>query len=66
MSEPQGEVLFEFVRLGNAVKVSAVDPVTNIEVSIVGPRRASLHILKMVAVRKLRWAIARASAPNNK
>jgi hypothetical protein len=34
------EVIFEFVRLGSAVKVTAVDAASGVEVSIIGGRRA--------------------------
>jgi hypothetical protein len=50
----EGEVLFEVRQVGNAVKVSAIDPVTNTEVCVVGPVNASPYSLKMNAVRKLR------------
>ena len=53
----EGEVLFEVRQVGNAVKVSAVDPVTNTEVCVVGPVNASPYSLKMNAVRKLRMVL---------
>ena len=34
-----GEVLFEFRQVGDVMKVSAIDPITNIEVSIVASPR---------------------------
>ncbi|RME61627.1 MAG: hypothetical protein D6782_13755, partial [Alphaproteobacteria bacterium] len=37
--------LIEFVALGNAVKVSAIDPATGTEVSILGAATASRHDL---------------------
>ena len=40
--------------IGNAVKVSAIDPVTNTEISIMGPATASPYTLKMNALRKLK------------
>ncbi len=48
------EVLFEIRPMGNAVKVSAIDPATNVEVSIVGSAHASPYTLKMNALRKLK------------
>jgi hypothetical protein len=48
------EVLFEIVAIGNAVKVSAIDPISNIEVSVLGPAAASAYTLKMNALRKLK------------
>lgn len=51
------EVLFEMRVIGNAVKVSAIDPVTNIEISVMGPATASPYTLKMNALRKLKAVI---------
>jgi hypothetical protein len=54
-----GEVLFEVRQLGNSVKISAIDPATNTEVSVVGPANATPYSLKMNAVRKLKAALRR-------
>ncbi len=59
MNERKGEVLFELHRVGNAVKVSAVHVATNTEVSIVGPATSGEHALKMAALRKLQYVLAR-------
>jgi hypothetical protein len=56
------EVLFEFRQVGEYVKVSAVDPVTNTEVAIVGSSRMSKEALKANALRKLRYVIAKNKA----
>lgn len=58
----EGEVLFEVRQVGNAVKVSAIDPVTNTEVSVMGPVTASPYTLKMNAIRKLRMVLRKAAA----
>ncbi|HVI53000.1 MAG TPA: hypothetical protein VM661_17460 [Candidatus Sulfotelmatobacter sp.] len=55
------EVLFEFRRLGNSVKVSAVDPISNTEVSIVGSPGAGEAYLKQTALRKLIWVLEKNS-----
>lgn len=47
------EVLIEMYRVGNAVKVTAVDPQTMVEVSIVGAPGAGEETLKRNAVNKL-------------
>jgi hypothetical protein len=61
--QPQlGEVLFEFRQIGNTVKVSAIDPASNTEVSIMGPASAGEHNLKMIALRKLHYVMARRDA----
>jgi len=52
-----GEVLLEFVTQGNYVKVVAVDPVTNTEITLVGDRRAGRTSLEKVAIQKLRYVI---------
>ena len=54
-----GEVLFEVQQIGNAVKISAIDPATNTEVSVVGSPHMSPYSLKMNAVRKLKAALRR-------
>ena len=53
------EVLFDMVTIGNAVKVSAIDPSTNPEVSIIGSAHMSPYSLKMNALRKLQAAVRR-------
>jgi len=49
--------LVEFIRVGNAVKVSAVDPRTNTEVSIVGSPMMSQEMLTRNAIRKLEYVL---------
>lgn len=51
------EVLFEFQRSGAYVKVSAIDPVTLTEVSIVGSSRAPAEQLKRTALQKLQYVL---------
>jgi hypothetical protein len=53
------EVLFEFVQLGNAVKVTAIDPATGTEASIVGSPAMSEAMLKRNALRKLDYVMGR-------
>ena len=60
------EVLFEFVITGNYVKVIAVDPNSNTEISIVGDRRLSKTVLQRNAIKKLLYVIEkRNQKPNN-
>lgn len=59
MSRDAGEYLVEFIQVGSSVKVSAVDPVSGREVSIVGPVAASRHHLTQVAVNKLKYVLSR-------
>jgi hypothetical protein len=53
------EFLIEYRVVGQSVKVSAVDPVTLTEVSIVGPVSAGRTELKRNAVRKLKYVLER-------
>lgn len=53
------EVIFEFLRVGNSIKVTAVDPATLVEVSIVGPPTASEAQLRATALRKLEYVLKR-------
>ena len=53
------EVLFEFHRVGNSVKVTAFDPVSLVEVSIVGSPRAPESQLRVTALRKLQYVLDR-------
>ena len=52
-------MIFEFVRVGPAVKVSAVDEATGTEVSIVGDPSVGEAALKRLAERKLDYVLAR-------
>ena len=54
-----GEVLFEFRRIGNAVKVSALHTETLTEISVVGPAGATEAHLKMMAVKRLEYVLAK-------
>ena len=53
------EILLEFQQIGNAVKVTAIDPETLVEVSIVGDAAAGEAMLKQAAIRKLRYVLDR-------
>jgi hypothetical protein len=56
------EVLFEFHRIGQSVKVSAVHVATNTEVSIVGAANAGEYALKSAVLRKLEYVMAKNDA----
>ena len=51
--------MLEYRVVGVYVKVSAIDPVTRTEVSIVGDRSRSASALARVAVNKLKYVLAR-------
>ena len=59
MTKGEHEILFELRRLGNVVKASAIHVGTNTEVCVVGPANAPEQWLKSVALRKLRYVMAR-------
>ncbi|MDB2414842.1 hypothetical protein N9W34_03630 [Rickettsiales bacterium] len=50
-----GQYYIEFHAIGNSVKVSAVDPVTLEEVSIISPSHISRHEMEKVAIKKLEY-----------
>ena len=50
-------VIIEFVKVGAYVKVSAVDPTTRVEVSIVGDPSMSQATLERTAVQKLKYVL---------
>ena len=49
--------IIEFHQVGSYMKVSAIDPETMLEVSIVGPANASEETLRRTAVRKLEYML---------
>jgi Domain of unknown function (DUF6898) len=53
--------IIEFVSMGNAVKVSAIDPATLTEVSIVGPANIGREELKRTVVKKLLYVMNKES-----
>jgi hypothetical protein len=59
MADEESEYLIEFRRIGAYVKVSALDPQSGTEVSIVGSPQASEAELTRVATQKLRYMLAK-------
>ena len=59
MAQDSEGYLVEFIQIGSSVKVSAVDPVTGREVSIVGPAKATRDHLTRTAVNKLKYVLAK-------
>jgi hypothetical protein len=53
------EILFEFQRVGNVVKVTAIDAETGIEASIHGPVTAGETLLRINATRRLEFVMRR-------
>ena len=52
-----GEILFEYVRNGSYVKVTAIEPETRIEASVVVPDALSEDQMKLQALNKLRYVL---------
>jgi hypothetical protein len=65
-----GDVFLEFQRVGQFVKVTAIDPESLTEVSIMGPPSVSEDTLGRNAMRKLAYVLSRKSetraAPANR
>ena len=51
------EILFEYVRLGNSVKVTAIEPETKIEAAVVVPASLSQEQMKMQALNRLKYIL---------
>lgn len=52
------DVLFEFTAIGAAVRVSAIDAATGLEVTVMGPASAARADLQQLALRKLKARLA--------
>jgi hypothetical protein len=57
--EGNREVYFEHTVIGSTVKVVAIDSLTAIEVSIVGPATAARSDLERLALQKLKARLSR-------
>ncbi len=57
------EIIFEFLQIGGAVKVTAVDAATGTEATIVGDPAAGETALKRLARQKLDYVLARQARP---
>ena len=51
------EVLFEFVRQGNYVIVTAIEPETRLEASVVVPASLSREQMQLQALKKLKYVM---------
>jgi hypothetical protein len=56
------EVIFEFLQVGRALKVTAVDAETGIEASIIGDPNAGNEALRRLARQKLDYVMSRKKA----
>lgn len=62
MADKARKVYFEFVPLGQQIKVSAIDSITNVEVCIIAPKSTMRRDMERVALRKLQRALERHDA----
>jgi hypothetical protein len=53
-----GEVYFEFVQVGQQMRVAAIDAATGTEIIVITPVSASKHQMQQVALAKLRKKLA--------
>ena len=60
------EFLLEFIAVGRYVKVSAIEPISNTEVSIAGPVDYDRDMLSRIAIRKLEYVLSKRVAPEKK
>jgi hypothetical protein len=56
------EVYFEFTVVGTVVKVAAIDALTGVEVTVMGPANAAQADLQRLALRKLEARLSRDAA----
>lgn len=54
------EILFEFIRRGNVVKVTAIEPETQIEAAVVVPAGLSEDEMKLQAMKRLNYVLKKA------
>jgi hypothetical protein len=59
LSVREPDAIVEFVPLGAFVRVSAIDPESLTEVSIVGPVKATRHDLERAVMRKLAFVLGK-------
>lgn len=59
LAYPLKEVLFEFQRVGNILRVHAIDPVTGTEVIMIADPRQGEAAIKRLAARKLAYVLAK-------
>jgi len=60
-ARPGQEVFFEMTRVGGAVRVSAIDGATGIEVTVMAPASASQSDLQQLALAKLKARLKKES-----
>ena len=56
-----GEVYFEFIQVGQQLRVAAIDAATGVEVIVITPATANKYQMQQVALAKLRRRLAESS-----
>lgn len=56
------KVYFEFLPMGPQIKVSAIDSLTKVEVSIIAPKATMRRDMERIVLRKLQRALERHDA----
>lgn len=59
MSGDDGEIYFEFQRIGSYMKATAIHAASGTEVSVAGPATGGRELLKRTVLAKLRFVMAR-------
>ncbi len=59
----QGSVLFEFVQIGQQMRVAAIDEATGIEVVVITPLNAARADIQRLALAKLQRKLEQNAAP---
>lgn len=57
--EKKREILFEFQRVGQALRITAIDAQSGTEIVMVGDPRYSQDMLKRMAARKLDYVLSK-------
>lgn len=58
-----GDVLFEFIQVGQQMRVAAVDEATGVEVIVIAPVNASRYHMQQLAMAKLRRKLGQGEPP---
>ncbi len=53
------EILFEYVQLGNSMKVTAIDTATSTEVCVITPINISQQQMQQLALQKLQYVMCK-------
>jgi Domain of unknown function (DUF6898) len=57
-AEPDGEILFEFTRIGAQMRVAAIHSASGTEVVVIAPANATQQQMQQIAIAKLKRRIS--------